>query len=390
VRLATKEQSSAVVIVIWAAKQDSNPLYILRNRTPYTILCRQPLRDEQQTSDSSDESLFTLPECSTQSAHSSFECTTSDVGAMIKEFLGFNVIQEFVWVLKSNDVTCFGFDDPEKPHMIEWTCVSKGSPMFDEARKKAYLEVDAMGSTSVLGLPGRRPVRCQIGAEHSTKVIEFVEFGSTNQLNVYTTPSALPLEPLQKRGQEFQEKVRPHMRLVENLEIVDEDEDPAFSLRIDIPGLHLSVVDNVDPTSFGREILLFHLEKMHFVFSQTREGYHEFEMRISSLQVDNHVNKSIHPVLVSAVSCCISFRWCFCCLCESRLSGRSFARDLMKGSRFFTCQLLDDFSSIATRMCSAMLPYGYWVGLLESVGAEPLQNCTSTLSLTQRFFAMIS
>ena len=46
VRLATKDQSSAVVVVIWSANEKSNPLYILRNRTMHTILCRQPLQDE--------------------------------------------------------------------------------------------------------------------------------------------------------------------------------------------------------------------------------------------------------------------------------------------------------------------------------------------------------
>jgi len=46
VRLATKEQSSAVVVVIWFANEKFNPLYILRNRTVHTILCRQLLQDE--------------------------------------------------------------------------------------------------------------------------------------------------------------------------------------------------------------------------------------------------------------------------------------------------------------------------------------------------------
>lgn len=310
VRLASKEQSSAVVIVIWAANQDSNPLYILRNLTPYTILCHQPLREtEHQTlaESSEDAGIFSFPDCSTQPENDSFECHTSDIGPMITSFLGLDSVEEFVWVLKSNDVTCFGFDDPEKPHVIEWTCVTRGSPRFDETRNKAYLEVDAMGSTSVLLLPGRRPVRCQIGAEHSTKVIEFVEFGPLDLPTVYDSPGKSPLEPLQKRGKAFQRKFKQDgITLAESLEVVDEDEDPAFSLRIDVPGLFLSVVDNVNPANFGREILLFHLEKIFFSFSQTREGYHEFEMRIVSLQVDNHVLKSIHPVLVSMrVSCSV-------------------------------------------------------------------------------------
>ena len=58
VRLATKEQNSAVVIVIWSANEKTNPLYLLRNRTPYTIVCRQPLHEEQN-----DESLDTQFGC---------------------------------------------------------------------------------------------------------------------------------------------------------------------------------------------------------------------------------------------------------------------------------------------------------------------------------------
>jgi hypothetical protein len=51
VRLATKEQPSAVVVVIWSAHEKMhNPLYVLRNTTPYTILCRQPRQEEQSSS----------------------------------------------------------------------------------------------------------------------------------------------------------------------------------------------------------------------------------------------------------------------------------------------------------------------------------------------------
>jgi len=301
VRLASKEQSSAIVVVIWATNHDSNPLYVLRNRTPYTILCRQPLHDgEHQRSDAIvKDGIFTLPDCATHPASSGLECSASEIGPMIKSFLGLDSFEEFVWVLKSNDVMCFGFDDPEKPHILEWTCVSNGSPKFEQMRKKAYLEIDAMGSACVLAMPGRRAVRCQISAEHSTKVIEFVEFGASEQAGMYAPPGPFRLGTWQKTGKQLQGIINSEgTPNKDSVDLLDDDEDPGFSFRFEFPGLFLSVIDNVDPRTYGREILLCNLDKIFFSFSQTREGYHEFEMRLMSLQVDNHVPKSIHPVLV--------------------------------------------------------------------------------------------
>lgn len=295
VRLATKDQSSAIVIVIWAANQNTNPLYILRNRTTFTILCRQPLRDDKQAQGDSEGSLMNLEACAPQSnTATGFDCSTDDIGPMIKSFFGLEKPEEYVWALKTDDVVCFGFDDPEKPHVLEWTCVNRNGAGFDEKATTARIEVDAMGSTSVLCMGGRRRVRCQIKAEHSTKVIEFLDVGRSES-------SYPPLDPLKTRIQKYQECVSIEVG-VDGLELVEEDEDPAFSVRVDVPGLYVSVVDNVDAKAFGREIMLARLDKIHGAFSQTREGYHEFEFRLTSLQVDNHVHKSIHPVMVSSLT----------------------------------------------------------------------------------------
>jgi hypothetical protein len=86
-------------------------------------------------------------------------------------------------------------------------------------------------------------------------------------------------------------------------DIFEDDEDVAFSLRFDVPALSVSVIDNADPTSHGREILLAQLDNLFASFSQSREGYHELELRLMSLQIDNHVPSSIHPVMVSIKSC---------------------------------------------------------------------------------------
>jgi SHR-binding domain of vacuolar-sorting associated protein 13 len=301
VRLATKDQSSAVVVVIWSANEKSNPLYVLRNRTVHTILCRQPLQDERTDADGADNRLLSSDGCTAKAlANPGFECGT-EIGPMILAFLGLDKKEEFVWVLKPSDVVCFGFDDPEKPHILEWTFVSKGALHFNDRCKKACLEVNAMGSASTLSLGNGRQIRCQIGAEHSTKVIEFIELGdSSGSSHSDIRASDGVLSALKTRGLQYQHMLESRGKTVDGeYDHLEDDEDVAFSFRVDVPALSISVVDNADARIHGREILLARFEKIFFAFSQTREGYHEFEVTLLSFQVDNHVQKSIHPVLVS-------------------------------------------------------------------------------------------
>ena len=162
VRLASKDQSSAVVVVIWSGNEKSNPLYTLRNLTRYTILCLQPLQDAEDSETADPSDLAMLSGCAPEERSKSVLCGGTEIGPMIRSFLGFDRIEEFVWVLKPNDVTCFGFDDPEKPHILEWTYVDSRKPHFDKRLKKAFLEVDAMGSSTILTLPGGQKVRCHL------------------------------------------------------------------------------------------------------------------------------------------------------------------------------------------------------------------------------------
>jgi SHR-binding domain of vacuolar-sorting associated protein 13 len=299
VRLATKDQSSAVVIVVWSGSEKSNPLYTLRNRTRHVILCRQPLQDDNADFTVPDAVVTHFEACTGRHARSSvFECG-AELAPLIRSFLGLDRIEEFVWVLKPGDVTCFGFDDPEKPHIIEWTYVSDKKSQFTKKLKRAFLEVDAMGSYSVLALQGLAHVRCQIKAEHSTKVIEFTEIGT----------NGLPIEPL--FGMQGKDALRQHTLQIHELlrselsareenqdATLDDDDTVAFSLKIEFPSLSISVVDNLDPTVYGREILLVQVENLYLAFSQTSEGYHNVEARLMTLQVDNHIHNSIHPVMV--------------------------------------------------------------------------------------------
>ena len=354
VRLASKEQASAVVIVIWSANEESNPLYLLRNRTSHTILCRQPLQDEPGELDEKADSFMLTDGCtgpggssgkkSTAQKSNGFECG-AEIAPIIRSFLGLDRIEEFVWVLRSGDVACFGFDDPEKPHILEWACVDTDTLHFNEDCKKAFLEVDAMGTGSNLGVFGAKEIRCQIGAEHSTKVIEFVERLCPRSRTSQNGTSS------KRRNVQFNSMMDAHNRLgSDQADQIDEDEDLAFSLRFDIPVLSIGVVDNADPSSHGREILLAQFDGILASFSQSREGYHEFEFRLMSLQVDNHVPSSIHPVLVSAHA----FRFIDKIGRSNTLYFRYFAQGLTNGNHSFTCPRSVASSNIAQPMYFVM------------------------------------
>ena len=129
-------------------------------------------------------------------------------------------------------------------------------------------------------------------------MIEFVEVGDSGRLNLTSLAGPAALGSLMH----FQGIVGIDEKLqIGRVDPVDDDETISFSLRIDVPAVVISVVDNADSNIHGREILLAQLERVFFAFSQTREGYHEFELRLMGFQVDNHVQHSIHPVLVSAL-----------------------------------------------------------------------------------------
>ena len=285
VRLAMKEQNSAVVIVIWSANEKSDPLYLLRNRTPYTILCRQPLQEEQN--DEHDGIVTCGTEAMTRTnpkEQNGFECG-SEITPLVRSFLGLDRIEEFVWVLRSGEVSCWGFDNPEKPRNLEWSCMDDESEAFNKNCEKVLVEIDNMGSSSSLRL-GTKEVVCQIKAEHSTKVAEFSDFDIAD---VVKKPRQRNIEKLTADRNE-----RHPCDDVED----DDVEDAALSVRFDIPSISISVIDNAVAGRHGREILLAQFDKLFASFSKSREGYHEIEFRLKSLQVDNHVPSSIHPVLI--------------------------------------------------------------------------------------------
>ena len=299
VRLASKDQSSAVVLVVWSANQQSNPLYILRNSTSRTVLCRQPLRPDRVTGRQSMDDDFVEKVGCTGTLYPStrnFHCTNDSLFSM----LGIDQSEEFVWVLKPGQISCFGFDDPERPHAIEWMSADAQSEntTIPNNAATALLEVNTMGSTSSLTYAVGRQIVCQIRAEHSTKVVEFSESQTRRRLSrSYSLDTIRPRSA--KLTELLESELSPTRRPSDDqVNLQEEDDDVAFSLVVELPTLSVSVIDNLLPSAHGREILLAELDQLGLSFSQTREGYHEFELRLKSFQVDNHVHKSIHPVLV--------------------------------------------------------------------------------------------
>lgn len=307
VRLATKEQSCAVVVVIWSANEKSNPLYLLRNLTSRTIICRQPLQEDGEGLKHAADSLLPIEACTgdvSPTSRRAFECG-SEIGPVVRHFLGFDRVEEFVWILRNRKVACFGFDDPEKPHILEWTFVDEDDLDFDKQSEKGLVEIDAMGSTSALVFADGTEINCHIIAEHSTKVIEFFE--PDMEAKAFARSVSFGLDKLRQRGQELEAMIEsgqqgaPRTKIIERRRVEDEEE-PAFRFKLDMPSLTIGVIDNATPEVSGREILLAIFDHFVFDFSQNREGYHEFELTLMTLQVDNHVYEAVHPVLVSITS----------------------------------------------------------------------------------------
>ena len=300
VRLATNEQSSAVTVVIWSTDELSNPLYLLRNKTTRTILCRQPLQDDIGEMDEHGNFL-SIEGCNPGINSTTNNGATSnnwgvDIVPLINAFLGLDRIEEFVWTVRTGEAACFGFDDPGKTHILEWTCISTNSKRFDNQQGKAFVEVDAMGTSSLLTMSDGSEIRCTIRAEHSTKIIEFTEISAGGQRRANSNDA---LKKLKKSGKHFEAMLDDENKITLSIKKLNEEvDDIAFSLRLDLPIIAVSIIDNATPAVYGREILLAQLEQLKFEFSQNREGYHELELTLDSIQVDNHVQKSIHPVMV--------------------------------------------------------------------------------------------
>jgi len=325
VRLANKAQNSAVLVVISDAGEKGNSLYLLRNMSSRTVLVTQPLYiNEAIDSDGLgfidtsllDKERTVLRRLLRKESARRFSVHSRSNKGFLAPFSGFDCgvlgscaggsvddddsnDEVYVWNLSRGDEFCFGFDDPEKPHLIEWTCtngnnLSSETPQWDVG----VISVDAIGSSSTLRFPDGGEVRCIVMAKHGSKVLEFADVRGSDE----EKPSSSSLFCALEHRVLCQENTLSQgddgtSNTISSSEVEDY---VTLTLRTDVPVICISVVDNGSLCSApGREVLLLHMDSVYVEFGQSRRGYHEVEMRISSIQIDNHVHKSTHSVALS-------------------------------------------------------------------------------------------
>jgi len=81
----------------------------------------------------------------------------------------------FIWSIP-RDLTCtFGFEDPNLPHVLQWTCsLGKGGHDMSKSRFRR-VKIDNMEDSDLISLQDRTQVGCLMCDNHSTKVSEFFD-----------------------------------------------------------------------------------------------------------------------------------------------------------------------------------------------------------------------
>jgi hypothetical protein len=295
VRLATKKQSSAVVVLIWSSTENdtSNPLYTLRNDSKRTVFCCQPLLcDSDQENalaqlncgdDVLDESRdgqatgalgriarrHQQPNDNSAARDSKFKSIIREVlrgecaGIHLSDRSNRERSREFVWTLMPGDSIGFGFDNPEFTHMLQWTCLTSSALLLHgEDSDVGHVNLDVIGAVSTVLLLDGDEIKCEVKAEQSTKVVVFSD--STNNSGGC------------------------------------DEELASLVLSVEIPGVTVSIIDNQlsGNETNPREIMLVSTERWLCIFSQTRDGIHELEVKLSSFQADNFIHDAEHPVLI--------------------------------------------------------------------------------------------
>ena len=273
VRLASKKQDSAVVIVVWKSNEEQNPLYLLRNMTQKTVFCSQLLSQstESQTPQQSQNMSFVdMLQCG--SGIDSFD--DDDDG----------IFNAFVWSLEPGESKVFGFCNPEKGHRLQWS-VNKSDLFMQRANT---IDVDTVGSSGSCVISNGKELNCKVQADMSTKVVLFSCDDDDNDVTYVDFVSDI------------------------------EDDFVAFSVNIVLPGVAVSVVDgNGSNDLSAREIFLVNIEDWNVTVAQSREGFHELEVKLASLQVDNFIFDTNHRVLVSDGVLLVDLYFVFSTLIES-------------------------------------------------------------------------
>lgn len=251
VRLASKKQDSAVVVVIWESNKERNPLYLLSNTTQKTIFCTQQLSPniDQQVSMQSQSLSF---------VDSFLQCGTGFDSHHDDD----DYRNDFVWELGPGEAKVFGFCNTEKSHILQWS-VNQSDLLLQRANN---VEVDMVGFSSSCVISNGKELRCTVKADKSTKVVFF----SCDDEVVTYDDFAAGIEDF-----------------------------VAFSLQVDLPGISVSVIDDASQVASAREIFLINVEDWKLTLAQSREGFHELEAKLARFQVDNFIFDTKHRVLVS-------------------------------------------------------------------------------------------
>lgn len=281
IRLAKNDYDSAVVILLWFANDQTNPLYLLRNKSSHEIKCYQSHEDSLDGGTKT----FAFSGCGDSAKTNQAGPWNSNVFDLVSDGINCGLTRNseniesdnfFTYNVPKRDSSYFGFDDPTKTHIIEWTC-------GDIECTRAKVDVDALGSSNVVSLPFGGQIGCLVIAEHSTKVIEFFDIYDLENL---------------KDKWSYQRTSLSHNKLLVAANAKGEEHD-AFTVNITLPGIHVSCIENSSVDLAGREIFLVYIDKIVCQVSQTRDGHHELELQVLSLQIDNHVNNAIHAVMLS-------------------------------------------------------------------------------------------
>ena len=322
VRLASKEQDSAIVVAIWNANETSNPLYLLRNKSSFTVKCSQLINDSASNDNVpelksvlSSDTAFVLTRNNANSVTNYVNLQETECPEIIsvrnQVFTNCNALDcvessvnssdgkadHFIWSIPRDSTCTFGFEDPNLPHVLQWSC-SLGKSGHDMSQSRfGRVKIDNMGDSDIISLQGGTQVGCLMRAEHSTKIIEFFDI-TDSSLYKLSHESPNVIESFQKKvGQLHNSETREievsHESGTEELHDV-----VSIDFKIKLPALTVSIVDNIIENT-GREILCLSLVDLNAELAQNKDGYHELELTLMSFQLDNHSYGSLHPVLVS-------------------------------------------------------------------------------------------
>lgn len=162
----------------------------------------------------------------------------------------------YIWTVNPGESICYGFDDPLLPHELEWN--------WSKSWFTSTIEVDAMGSKSTTTTRDGIQLMATIQAHRSTKVILFSD-ASMERFN----------------------------------EFIDNDVDDTVDVcvTLDVNGMMVHV-DDKSKSKLEQEIILLTAESWHVRFSQ-RQGFHEIEVKLTRLNIENFIPGAEFPVFVN-------------------------------------------------------------------------------------------